>query len=68
MQIKTASKTAKTTFVVLLLLLTLLFFIYAFRVLLLILGGALIALFFDGIASFIHKKIPKNNQKDNNYI
>lgn len=52
------TKTAKITFIILLQILITIFIIYGFKVLLLILGGVLIALFFEGIASFINSKIP----------
>lgn len=63
MKSNTINKTAKTTLIVVLILLLTLFFLYAFKVLLLILGGTLIALFFDGIASFINEKLPKINKR-----
>lgn len=63
MQSNLITKTAKITFIVVLVLLLTLFFLYAFKVLLLILGGTLIALFFDGIASFINEKLPKTNKR-----
>ncbi len=63
MQSNLITKTAKITFIVVLVLLLTLFFLYVFKVLLLILGGTLIALFFDGIASFINEKLPKTNKR-----
>ncbi len=53
------SKTIKTTSVIILTLLLVLFLIFSFRILLLILGGVLIALIFNGISNRIKKLIPK---------
>lgn len=56
-------KTAKATLIIVFILLLTLFFVYSFKVLLLILGGALIALFFDSIATNVKKILPKVEKK-----
>ncbi|WP_299714495.1 AI-2E family transporter [uncultured Tenacibaculum sp.] len=53
------SKTIKITSVIVLILLLVLFIIFSFRILLLILGGVLIALIFNGISNGIKKLMPK---------
>lgn len=63
MHTNSLTKTAKTTLVIVFIVLLVFFFIYSFKVLLLILGGALIALFFDGITDSIQKRLPKIRKK-----
>ncbi|WP_442267203.1 AI-2E family transporter [Tenacibaculum sp. ZS6-P6] len=53
------SKTIKITSIIVLILLLVLFLIFSFRILLLILGGVLIALIFNGISNGIKKHIPR---------